>query len=225
MTATMSLSSGMRERTLTRVQAISGLVFLTFLALHLVNTALAAVGQAPYDDFQRAARAYYQNLLIEPVLLLAMLVHVVVGVIRMRRSNAPRTLARRLHRWAGVFLAVVVLGHIAAVRGPSLWAGIYPGFAGLSFSLAWVPGYFYPYYGLLAMAGLYHAWRGAQVAMGRLGMTWPEPMRRGLGYWLVPAAGGLVLLTALLGLGGLLYPIHDPFDNAFAHLARSIIGD
>ena len=40
------------ERALIRIQAITGLLFATFLVLHLVNTMLAAAGQSVYDGWQ-----------------------------------------------------------------------------------------------------------------------------------------------------------------------------
>lgn len=214
-----------RVRLLTQVQAVSGLTFLTFVALHLFNTFLAAASPETYDAFQSLARTYYQHAVIEPVLMLALTVHATVGVIRLRDGRRPTTWRQRLHRYSGVFLLVFVFGHIASVRGPSLLAGVYPGSQGVSFSLAFAPALFYPYYFLLGLAGLYHGWRGAALALERLGVSWPDPLSDGIGFWLVPAVGGCLIVAALLGLGGWLYPIMDPFDNDFARLYLSIIGD
>ena len=50
-----------RGHLLTQVQAVSGLTFLTFVAIHLFNTFLAAAGPGPYDDFQSLARTFYQH--------------------------------------------------------------------------------------------------------------------------------------------------------------------
>ena len=69
---------------------------------------------------------------------------------------------RALHRYAGFFLLVFIGGHIVAVRGASWFYDVYPGFEGLAFSIAAVPGYFYPYYFLLAVAGFYHGINGSR---------------------------------------------------------------
>ena len=53
------------QRRLARVQAGTGVVFATFLALHLVNTMLGALGPAVYDGVQRVLRLYYQLLPVE----------------------------------------------------------------------------------------------------------------------------------------------------------------
>jgi hypothetical protein len=43
-----------RDRRLARVQAVSGLVFLLFVSVHLMNTMLAAYSPAAYNGYQRA---------------------------------------------------------------------------------------------------------------------------------------------------------------------------
>ncbi len=138
------------ERRLARVQAVSGLLFLAFVAVHLVNLMLAARSPAAYNGFQRALRPLYQFPPLELGLVAApLLVHVVAGVRRLRRGPAPRGWRARLHRWSGVFLLVVLFGHIAAVRGSSLVFGVYPEFEGLVLSLWLAPRVFYPYYAVL----------------------------------------------------------------------------
>ena len=58
MAEAIALGERGRVGLLTRVQAVSGLTFLTFVALHLFNTFLAAAGPEIYDGFQSLARAY-----------------------------------------------------------------------------------------------------------------------------------------------------------------------
>ena len=76
-------------------------------------------------------------------MLTALVVHVVVGVARIV-VEPKRTLSTRgrVHRYAGVFLLVVIVGHVLAVRGPSWFFDVYPGFAGLAFSVDYLPGFF-----------------------------------------------------------------------------------
>lgn len=210
------------DAVLRRVQALSGLIFGTFLAAHLANTWLAGISPELYDGAQRVLRAVYQEPLVEGVLLAALGVHLVVAVLRKRAGRpAPQTARARWHRNAGIFLAVFIAGHVLAVRGPSWFAGIHPGFAGMSFTLAWLPAYFYPYYFLLGTAGLYHGLHGLGVAAARFGWHLRVSARTAR---IATAAGAIAFALALLGFGGVWYEIADPFDNDFARLMVEIAG-
>ena len=55
----------MTDRTLARVQAVSGLVFAVFLLLHLGGALVALLGQGAFDAWIRAARGYYQLPVVE----------------------------------------------------------------------------------------------------------------------------------------------------------------
>ncbi len=213
------------DRRLACVQAVSGLVFLLFVSLHLVNTMLAARGPAAYNGYQRALRPLYQFPLLEIGLVMApLLVHVVAGVRRLRRGPAPRTWRDRLHRWSGIFLLAVIFGHIAAVRGASFFGGVYPEFEGLSFSLWLVPWLFYPYYATFSVAAVYHGVNGAQAALGILGVRVPRGLRTGAGFWAPVAVGAALCLTGILGMGGWLFPLADPRTSEAARLAERLLG-
>lgn len=211
---------------LARVQAVSGLLFSLFALVHLTNTALAVLGADLYDGFQSSARGIYQWPPLELALVAALIVHVVSGVLRMRGrrgSKARPPLRLRLHRYAAYYLALFVFGHMAATRLPALLADAPPFFGGVSFSMSFVPWFFYPYYALLGIAGLYHLFYGVPVALGVLGVHAPQWIRRGPGFWLPVGAGALVIVMALLAFGGLLYEIDDPFDNDFARAYQTAI--
>lgn len=205
--------------TLTRVQAASGLLFSLFACVHLINTAVAVVGPSLYDRYQAAARGVYQWPPLEVALIAALTVHIVTGVLRMRArrgSKAKPPLRLRLHRYAAYYLAIFIFGHIAATRLPALIADAPPFFGGVSFSVHFMPWFFYPYYALLGIAGLYHTFYGIPVALGVLGISAPRALRRGPGLWIPVSLGAAIIVTAMLGFGGVLYEIHDPFDNDFA---------
>jgi len=204
---------------LAQVQAVSGLLFSLFALVHLTNTALAVIGADLYDRFQMAARSVYQSPVLEVALIATLVVHIVSGVLRMRsrrRSKAKPPLRLRLHRYAAYYLAIFIFGHIGATRLPALLADAPPFFGGVSFSMHFAPWWFYPYYGLLGIAGLYHAFYGIPVALAALGVRAPRFIRRGLGFWVPVTAGAGVIIAALLAFGGFLYEIDDPFDNDFA---------
>jgi succinate dehydrogenase/fumarate reductase cytochrome b subunit len=209
-----------------RAQAVSGLLFSLFVVIHLANTALAVLGADLYDGFQSTARGIYQWPLLELALLSALLVHVVSGILRMharRGTTARPPLRLRLHRYSAYYLALFVFGHAAATRLPALLADAPPFFAGVSFSMHLAPWLFYPYYGLLGIAGLYHAFYGIPAALGVLGVRAPRVLRRGAGFWAPVGLGAALILTALLGFGGLLYEIEDPFHNDFARVYEDAI--
>lgn len=212
-------NSSVNNQRLSRIQSISGLLFSLFAVVHLSNTALAALGPDLYDGFQGSVRGVYQWPLFELALLASLVVHIASGVMRMRGrrgSGAKPPLRLRLHRYAAYYLAVFVFGHIAATRLPAVLADAPPFFGGVSFSLHFMPWFFYPYYALLGIAGLYHLFYGVPVALGVLGIRAPQVIRRGPGFWIPVGAGATVIVLALLGFGGALYEIDDPFDNDFA---------
>jgi succinate dehydrogenase/fumarate reductase cytochrome b subunit len=205
------------------IQATSGLVFAVFVGLHLVNTWAAALGAGSYDGLQALFRQIYQFAPVEALVLAALMVHVITGLMRIF-TEEKRTLTTRArwHRYAGFFLLAVIGGHILAVRGASWFYGVYPGFEGLAFSIDAVPGYFYPYYFLLAVAGFYHGLNGAGIAVARLG--WSRPM--GSAYLgRSTAAAALLTVLALAGFGGLMFDVGDVWKSEFAVLATGIAGE
>ena len=203
----------MRDR-LTKLQAISGLVFFAFVVVHLLNTWAAIGGAELYDGLQGLAQFFYQAWIVEALILTALGVHVACGIARMIHAKGARRSRRAAwHRYAGIFLLVVMAGHIAAVRGPSWFVDVYPGFAGVSFSLAFAPAFFYPYYFVLGIAGFYHGINGALIASRRLGWRLPELGRR---VPLATAVAAVLMVAALASFGGMVRAIDDPFDNDFA---------
>ena len=216
----------MNNARLARVQAVSGLLFSLFVLVHLINTALAVLGADLYDGFQTAARSVYQSPLLELALIGTLVVHIVSGILRMRarrRSKAKPPLRLRLHRYASYYLAIFIFGHIGATRLPALLADAPPFFGGVSFSMHFAPWWFYPYYALLGIAGLYHAFYGIPVALGVMGVRAPQFIRRGAGFWVPVGAGAGVIIAALLAFGGFLYEIDDPFDNDYARAYEAAI--
>lgn len=214
--------TGQRINRLKKAQAVSGLVFATFLVLHLLNTWLAALGPAAYDGAQQVLRIVYQAFAVEAVVLAGLIVHIGAGVARIIiEPKRTLSLRARAHRYAGFFLMVVIGGHILAVRGPSWFFDVYPGFAGLAFSIAAVPGYFYPYYFLLALAGFYHGLNGVSIAAARLG--WPVRVPSNV-LRQVTIAAGVLTAFALMGFGGLFFEVGDVYASPFAKLAMEITG-
>ncbi len=208
---------------LKQIQAATGLLFAAFLGMHLINTWLATFGPAAYDGVQGVLRQVYQFAPFEALFLAALSVHLVVGVLRIV-TEPKRVLNQRArwHRYAGFFLLVFIAGHITAVRGTSWFYDVYPGFAGLAFSIDAVPGYFYPYYFLLGLAGFYHGLNGVSIALGRLNVRFPltTPMLAR-----ATMAAMVFTLLALGGLGGWYYDVGNVSESDFAVLTTRIASE
>jgi len=221
-----SIESGLARR-LARVQAVSGLVFFVFAVLHLTNTVAAAFGPSVYNGFQRVVRPLYQSLGGELLLVaVPLFVHMAAGIARMRMRKGPTAKANlrtRLHRYAGWFLLVFILGHVAATRGPSLLLGIYPEFEGVSYSFVIAPYWFYPYYVVLGLAGVYHALSGLSLGVGTLGVKVPPRLRQGWGFWAPIGAASTLVLVGVLGLAGVLFETPDATQHPFSLLGRELL--
>src|SRR5262245_51529815 len=104
----------------TRVQAISGLAFAFFLALHLLTTASAAGGAAAYDGALAALRNIYRPAFAVEILLIALpaLVHAACGVAQIvdRRRHGTKAGSPLAHRLAGYVLLAAIGGHVFATR-------------------------------------------------------------------------------------------------------------
>ncbi|MFK7733156.1 MAG: hypothetical protein AB8B48_16170 [Pseudomonadales bacterium] len=212
------------EKRLKVAQIGSAIVFLPFLLIHLANAVLGFFGPDAYQWFQSAAQQIYQFPLIEMVFVLAPLViHMISGLTLMlinRGRKKHRSLGRRLHTWAGLFLALVVLGHVVATRGLPWAYDFHAGFAGVSFSLWWMPWYFYPYYFLLFMAGSYHSLHGSKILAQRLFSYKLFTSTRQLQLVMLVAA--VMISAALLSFGGHVRDNPDPRDNDFARLYQTL---
>ena len=223
----LATHTGARPGIRAQLQAASGLVVLLFVIAHVSNTILLALSFTAYDRVQVGLRAVYQQPVAEALLVLALLVHMSCGALAIWQRRGEPALRRgsvsprqRWQRRAGWFLLASVLGHMVATRAPSLLADVYPGAGGVSFTVTFLPLIFYPYYFLFGLAAIYHGASGLQTAAARFGVR--MPIERWLPALTVLGAVGLIL--ALLGAGGALYAIPDPYANRFAHLVLGIVG-
>ena len=212
------------EPALKKIQAVAGILFSVFLVLHLTNTALAAFGSGVYNQFQQAIQGFYQFPLFElGFVLLPLITHAVVGItlifLRRAKGRSKAQTKHQLHTWAGFFLLLVVFGHVLATRGLGYFYDAAPGFEGVSFTLWWMPGYFYGYYFLLFMAGYYHSALGIQHIARRFFQTGRKPSLN----WRGNLTAAVIAVTALLAFGGVLFEIADPGDNDFARQYAKIL--
>lgn len=210
------------------MQAGSGLLIAGFLVLHLVNLWLAPFGAAVYDGAQSSLRVIYQWPPLEIALLVAIAVHLVIGILRLKRApRAPLTTRQRLHRYSGIFLGLSIVGHILAVRGTSYLYDVWAGFSGIGFTLQWTPYAFYPYYFLLAVGGLYHGLNGVPVAANRLVPRGYDGRRlRVSNNALRYATYGACFATAvaLQSFGGTFFGVGDVMQTEYALLIQDFYG-
>jgi len=197
------------ERTLIRLQAASGMVFGTFLSLHLATTLSANKSQEAYDGALGLFRKYYQNPVVEIVCIaLALFLHVISTWTRFFRrpsgENVPLTL--KLHRYSGYYLQVVIGGHILATRGVGLYYNMPYDFSFLHYALVTYPLKYviYPYYISLALCGFYHFSYGATKALTVFGVIRSVNTQL-FCLWL--AIGAAALISAVLALGGNYYTV------------------
>lgn len=214
------------DRRWQRVQAASGLGFAVFLIAHLGNTLFALVGANAYNGVQGMLRTVYQFPAIEILLLgLVLPAHMTAGIararLRRRSARGSTSPAIRRHRVAGWFLLVVIYAHVAAVRLPALVFDTPLGFSGVSFTLHWLPAWFYPYYFALALAGFYHLFVGSRLALSRCGFRVRPPTA--LMAASAAAFGSVAFAFALLAFGGVVIDVADPFATDYARIVLDLV--
>jgi succinate dehydrogenase/fumarate reductase cytochrome b subunit len=208
--------------TLIRIQALSGIAFSAFLSLHLANTASAIVSAGSYDAFQAVARRFYQNVFVELSLVaVALVVHVAVSLVLVRRRKAGRVpLELRLHRYSGYVLLAFVFTHVLATRGAALLQGLPVSGQYVTFTFATWPAFFYPYYALFFAAGACHLLSGLRFALGRLALPRLMRVKPPAVYATIVGAIGLGLL-GIAALGGLVRPVAVPARSAYERYFES----
>ncbi len=225
------------ERTLARVQAVSGLVFASFLVIHLLTALAALLGQDAFNGALALGRRYYQVMPIElGVVLLSLFVHITASVTRALRrrrrakgDDLPRrkpALAVRLHRISAYFLLLVITGHVIATRAPAVFADIPIEYAYVHYTLVHVPAYFMPYYTVLFAAGAYHGLRGVWIALGVLGVSRPRWLtaiaQRG-----APRTAALLIVLGVIvvsALAGAWYSVDTTHFATYDALVERVFG-
>lgn len=196
-----------------------------FVGLHLMNQMAAVGGPDVYTPLQRLIRPLYQFPLIELTVVIGpMLLHVAVGVAlawRRRRQPAPSSWRLRLHRYSGRVLALFLLGHVIATRGPSLVFGVFPEFEGIALTMIVLPELFYPYYVLFGVAGVVHGVFGVALALPSLAGI--RGVFAGRAVVVVSAVVGAAVVAGVFGFGGAFVAIDEDavMKSPIAELQRS----
>jgi succinate dehydrogenase / fumarate reductase cytochrome b subunit len=135
-TATPSLVKNARSTrstiALKLLMAVSGLIFIAFVLVHMYGNLKAFAGHDAYNDYAHHLRTFgeptlpYGGLLwvIRVVLIASLLVHVYAAVTLWRRAKRARTIkyvmkknkhstyASHLMRWGGVTLLLFIIWHL-----------------------------------------------------------------------------------------------------------------
>jgi len=135
------------------------------LSLHLISTASANWGPLVYNKSLHFFRYFYQQPIVEGILLSSLVVHTAAGIFRIvsrwftkdePNSNSSRiSVGLFLHRASALYLILSIIGHVAGTRLLALYTNTPSTFSDISFTLDTWP-LFYPYYILLSTSGLYH---------------------------------------------------------------------
>lgn len=197
---------------LAAIQGTSGLVFTAFLTPHLANTVAALWGEAAYNTVQHRLRFFYQNPLIEGIILGSLAAHVVASAVinikkKLRKGDGKVdqvTTAKKAHSYAGYVLAFFAGSHVFFCRfhGPA------PEFSGLSYITRHrlAKFYFLPYLVLFAAAGVVHTGLGLPTALRLSGLPQVARKVRPLVTNKVLLAVGVTLTTlGVAAISGMLF--------------------
>ena len=134
--ATPTLVKGSRSTrstiALKLLMALSGLVFIGFVLLHMYGNLKAFAGHDAFNEYSHHLRVFGEPMLpaegllwiIRAVLLLALVLHVYAAVTLWRRAGKARTVkyevkkhvgstyASRMMRWGGVTLLLFIVWHL-----------------------------------------------------------------------------------------------------------------
>lgn len=178
----LSPASKLRRVSLRQLRLATGLVLFTFALTHLLNHSIGLISIDAMEAVRSWRTAVTRSVPGTTILLASLLVHFTLGVIVFIRR---RSLRISWHEWLqlafGLLIPVLLLRHVAAMRGAHVFAGVDDNY----YYALWVmwPGQAWPQAGLILLVwvhgciGLHHwlqfkAWyrdlRGLWVALAVL---------------------------------------------------------
>ncbi len=178
----------------------TGMILLVFIASHFSVHLFALAGPEAHIAALEAVQGLYRNPVIEPLLVAAILVQVVLGIrlVIRRWSQTDKGFWGKAQLTSGLYLAFFMLNHTTAA--------LYTRYVGgLETNFWWVAGplqhplmvwFFYPYYTLAVLAVAAHVGAALHYRWGKL-----RAAKIALG------AGIFVAAAYLLSFGGWLYPV------------------
>lgn len=199
---------GPYKSTLRVAHRTSGVVLLTFAALHMANHLIGLQGQADHIAFMAAIRPVYRNPVVEPILLTLIMVQVLSGITLVIRGWRGRTgIVAWLQAISGLYLSAFLLNHVASILYGRIVLALDTDFrfAAAGFHVAGFYWFFAPYY-LLAIAGLF-----THLGCAAYWLTHGRSRWLSVGLLAAFCGTGIVFgLFLIAGLSGLLYAVDIP---------------
>lgn len=186
-------------------------VILLFIGVHLANHVIGLIGVSEHIRFMESVRPYYRNPFIEPVLLVALLAQVCLGIYFVYRSRGKRVgFFERAQAFSGCYLAFFLLAHVSATMNArqslNLDTNIYFAAAGIhTGNLAY---YFIPYYFFAVAAVFVHV---ASAVHWQISKNIDVAIANKTGY-LIILLGVILSLLIVLSLSGAFYDISIPTE-------------
>jgi succinate dehydrogenase/fumarate reductase cytochrome b subunit len=200
---------------ISKLQAVSGLIFSLYLTAHLLNHIIALAGRTVYDKYYAAVSRVYHHPYVEiPLILVVPSFHMILGIKQaISRKGTPNTLTR-VFRYCGYGLVLIYFGHVFYTRGQTIFYGKDQGFESVSYTLSnpLLKHGFFVYYALLAAAGIFHMVVGVSKALQILAIPQMRPILKVVREDKVILTTILVATTAgvlgLLAYAGVFYKIN-----------------
>lgn len=186
----------------------SALAIGLFLLVHLGNHLVGLQGQQAHVDYMAAARGFYRNGILEPILLALIAWQTLSGVTMVIRGWKGRQgKVAWLQALSGLYLAFFLLNHVGAVLVGRGWLGLDTDFrfAAAGFFVPPWQLFFAPYYFLAVFCLFAHIGCALYWLVG--------PHREALGKRILAGfvgVGGLISLAIVLSLAGFLFPVDIP---------------
>jgi uncharacterized membrane protein len=151
----------MKTETLKKLQNYSGLIFLIFLIIHLFNHFTAIFGEKIYTTLYNISRRFYQNLIIETIILLSALIHMIIALYfwyTNKTTNTNTTFQKKIQKYGGWIMFFILPGHLIGTKIKPYLDGTDPDLSYISITLThrvfgWI---FVPYYHIYVLAAIGH---------------------------------------------------------------------
>lgn len=141
------------------IHLLSGLIISSFVGLHLFNHLWSVFGADKHIEMMGVLRRFYRNIIAETILLLSIVLQIYSGIkLFFVKRKLVATFFEKLQLWTGLYLAVFLVVHLAAIFGVRYFFGLdtnfYFGVAGInSFPINL---FFIPYYSLAIISFFGH---------------------------------------------------------------------
>lgn len=142
-----------------KIHYISGLTIALFIALHLFNHVSSIWGAHKHIEIMGHLRVIYRNSVVESMLFIAVAIQIFSGL-KLFKKKIKGTTSHfdKLQLWTGLYLAIFLAVHLAAVLVGRLFLNLdtnfYFGVAGLNSFPANL--FFIPYYGFAIISFFGH---------------------------------------------------------------------